>query len=142
MQQSHSQNDHRSKFENNISASFASRQKRDDDQHPNSRSYNDSRGANKWSGKPSTTNPRHNSQETNAGPYNKSGNARSQNTNYSQNSYQNSAPPSNNSYGQKYSKNFNESVSLVPNSRSSWTLFLQTNHRAKMLQKKCLLLAG
>ncbi len=56
-------------------------------------------------------NQRQNSQEMSSGPYNKAGNGRSQNSNYSQNSYQNTAPPTNPSYGQKFQKNFIEPVS-------------------------------
>lgn len=117
--QSQSQIDNRSKFENNISASFASRQKKDDDQYPNARNYNDSRG-NKWSGKANMVNQRQNSQEANAGSYSKPANSRSHNSNYQQNSYQNTAP--NPAYGQKYSKNFNETVS------SQFTAYLLIQH--------------
>ncbi|KAJ6645522.1 Tudor domain-containing protein 3, partial [Pseudolycoriella hygida] len=101
--QSQSQIDNRSKFENNISTSFANRQKKEDDQHQNARTYNDSKTG-KWSGKPNSVNQRQNSQESSSGSYPKA--TRSHTSNYSQNSYQNTAP--NSAYGQKYVKNFNE----------------------------------
>lgn len=104
--QSHSgSTDNRSKFENNISASFANRQKRDDDHYP--RNYNDSRP--KWGGKSSMGNQRQNSQDASSGSYSKAPNSRSQAPNYPQNSYQNST--TNPSRGQKYAKNFAETVS-------------------------------
>lgn len=56
------------------------------------------------------TNPRQNAHETSSGSYNKAGSARPQSSNYPQNSYQSNAP-TNSAYGQRFSKNFNDTVS-------------------------------